>query len=98
MQISLKIIRSINHAKSIVCIKFQLLVTFSSLFTASSSLPVFPPSVLYILLHLIVGVATAIGLVKAFDAYDDAQEADEELAVKDKTEIRWMNIKKIVEC
>ena len=51
MQISLKIIRSINHAKSTVCIKFQLLVTFSSLFTASSSLPVFPPSVLYISLH-----------------------------------------------
>jgi len=47
MQISLKIIQSINHAKSTVCIKFQLLVTFSSLFTASSSLPVFPPSVLY---------------------------------------------------
>ena len=48
MQISLKIIRSINHAKSTICIKFQLLVTSSSLFTASSSLPVFPPSVLYI--------------------------------------------------
>ena len=48
MQISLKIIRSINHAKSTVCIKFQLIVTSSSLFTASSSLPVFPPSVLYV--------------------------------------------------
>ena len=47
MQISLKIIRSINHTKSTVCIKFQLLATFSSLFTASSSLSVFPPSVLY---------------------------------------------------
>ena len=48
MQISLKLIRSINHAKSTVYIKFQLLVTFSSLFTASSSLPVFPLSVLYL--------------------------------------------------
>ena len=47
MQIRLKLIRSINHAKSTVYIKFQLLVTFSSLFTASSSLPVFPLSVLY---------------------------------------------------
>ena len=49
MQISLKLIWSINHAKSTVCIKFQLLVTFSSLFTASSNLPVFPLSVLYVL-------------------------------------------------
>ena len=48
MQISLKLIQRINHAKSTVCIKFQLLVTFSSLFTASSSLSVFPRSVLYI--------------------------------------------------
>ena len=48
MQISLKIIQSINHAKSIVCIKFQLLVTFSSLFTGASSLSVFPRGVLYI--------------------------------------------------
>ena len=47
MQISLKIIRSINHAKSTICIKFQLLVTFSSLFTGSSSLSVFPRGVLY---------------------------------------------------
>ena len=38
MQISSKLIRGINHAKSTVCIKFQFLVTFSSLFTASSSL------------------------------------------------------------
>ena len=29
MQISLKLIWGINHAKSIVCIKFQLLVTFT---------------------------------------------------------------------
>jgi len=47
MQISLKLIRLINHAKITVCIKFQLLVTFSSLFTGSSSLSVFPRSVLY---------------------------------------------------
>ena len=47
MQISLKLIQGINHAKSTVCIKFQLLVTFSSLFTASSSLSVFARSVLY---------------------------------------------------
>ena len=46
MQISLKLIRLINHAKITVCIKFQLLVTFSSLFTGSSSLSVFPRSVL----------------------------------------------------
>ena len=42
MQISLKLIWLINHAKITVCIKFQLLVTFSSLFTGSSSLSVFP--------------------------------------------------------
>ncbi len=47
MQISLKLLRGINHAKSTVCIKFQLLVTFSTLFTASSSLSVFARSVLY---------------------------------------------------
>ena len=47
MQISLKFIQAINHAKSTVCIKFQLLVTFSSLFTGSSSLSVFPRGVLY---------------------------------------------------
>ncbi len=45
MQISLKLLRGINHAKSTVYIKFQLLVTFSSLFTASSSLSVFARSV-----------------------------------------------------
>ena len=43
MQISLKLIQAINHAKSTVCIKFQL----SSLFTGSSSLSVFPRGVLY---------------------------------------------------
>ena len=48
MQISLKLIRGINHAKSTVCMKFKLLVTFNSLFTASSSLSVFARSVLYI--------------------------------------------------
>ena len=48
MQISLKFIRLINHARITVCIKFQLLMTFSSLFTGSSSLSVFPRSVLYI--------------------------------------------------
>ena len=48
MQISLKLIQLINHAKITVCIKFQSLVTFSSLFTGSSSLSVFPRSVLYI--------------------------------------------------
>ena len=47
MQISLKFIRGINHAKSTICIKFQLLVTFSSLFTGSSSLSVFERGVLY---------------------------------------------------
>ena len=47
MQISLKLIQSINHAESTICIKFQLLVTFSSLFTGSSSLSVFPRGVLY---------------------------------------------------
>ena len=47
MQISLKFIRGLNHAKSTTCIKFQLLVTFSSLFTGSSILPVFALSVLY---------------------------------------------------
>ena len=47
MQISLKLIQAINHAKSTICIKFQLLVTFSSLFTGSSSLSVFPRGVLY---------------------------------------------------
>ena len=50
MQISLKLIQAINHAKSTVCIKYQLLVTFSSLFTGSSSLSVFPQGVLYLLL------------------------------------------------
>ena len=39
MQISLKLIRLINHAKWTVCIKFQLLVIFSSLFTDSSITP-----------------------------------------------------------
>ena len=39
MQISLKLIRLINHAKRTVCIKFQLLVIFSSLFTDSSITP-----------------------------------------------------------
>ena len=48
MQISLKVIRLINHAKITVCIKFQFPVTFSSLFTGSSSLSVFPRSVLYV--------------------------------------------------
>ena len=47
MQISLKFIWAINQAKSTACIKFQLLVIFSSLFTDSSSLSVFPRSVLY---------------------------------------------------
>ena len=47
MQISLKFIQGINHAKSTTCIKFQLLVTFSSLFTGSSSLSVFARGVLY---------------------------------------------------
>ena len=49
MQISLKLIWGINHANLTVCIKFQLLVTFSSLFTASSSLSVFARSVLYVI-------------------------------------------------
>ena len=48
MQISLKFIRGLNHAKSTTCMKFQLPVTFSSLFTGSSILPVFALSVLYI--------------------------------------------------
>ena len=48
MQISLKLIRLINHAKITISIKFQLLVTFSSLFTGSSSFSVFPRSVLYV--------------------------------------------------
>ena len=48
MQISLKLIHAINHAKSTVCIKFQLLVIFSSIFTGSSSLSVFPRGVLYV--------------------------------------------------
>ena len=48
MQISLKLIRLINHAKRTVCIKFQLLVIFSSLLTGSSSLSVFPRGVLYL--------------------------------------------------
>ena len=47
MQISLKLIQAINHAKSTVCTKFQLLVTFSSLFTASSVLQAFPRLLLY---------------------------------------------------
>ena len=47
MQISLKLIQAINHAKSTVCIKFELLVTFGCLFTGSSSLSVFPRGVLY---------------------------------------------------
>ncbi len=46
MQISLKLIQLINHAKSTNCKKFQLLLTFSSLFTGSSSLSVFPRGVL----------------------------------------------------
>ena len=66
MQISLKIIRSINHAKSTVCIKFQFLVTFSSLFTASSSLSVFPPSVLHVVafsrLEMSICIYTTIDL------------------------------------
>ena len=48
MQISLKLIQLINHAKLTIYIKFQLLVTFSSLFTGSSSLSVFPRGVLYV--------------------------------------------------
>ena len=48
MQISLKLIQGINHAKSTVFIKSQLLVTFNSLFTGSSSSSVFPRGVLYI--------------------------------------------------
>ena len=50
MQISLKLIGLINHAKITVCIKFQFFVISSSLFTDSSSLSVFPRSVLYVLL------------------------------------------------
>ena len=46
MQISLKFIRGLNHAKSTTCMKFQLLVTFSSLFTGSFSLSVFARGVL----------------------------------------------------
>ena len=38
----MKLIQAINHAKSTVCTKFQFLVTFSSLFTASSVLKAFP--------------------------------------------------------
>ena len=37
-----------NHAKLTIYIKFQLLVTFSSLFAGSSSLAVFPRGVLYL--------------------------------------------------
>ena len=48
MQISLKLIQAINHAKSTVCTKFQLLVTFTSLFTASSVLQAFPRLLLYV--------------------------------------------------
>ena len=48
MQISLKFIQLINHANLTICIKFQLLVTFSSLFAGSSSLAVFPRGVLYL--------------------------------------------------
>ena len=58
MQISLKLIQGINHAKSTVCIKFPLLVTFSFLFTASSSLSVFPRSVLYMYPHMWCSVST----------------------------------------
>ena len=47
MQISSKFIQAMNHAKSITCIKFLLLVTFSSLFTGSSSLSFFARGVLY---------------------------------------------------
>ena len=54
MQISLKLIQAINHAKSTVCIKFLLLVTFSSLFTASSSLSVLTQSVLYLLFRCVL--------------------------------------------
>ena len=39
MQISLKLIRLINHTKITVCIKFQLFMIFSSLFTDSSITP-----------------------------------------------------------
>ena len=48
MQISLKLIQSRNYAKKSIYIKFQLLVTFSYLFTGSSSLSVFPRGVLYL--------------------------------------------------
>ena len=47
MQIGLKLIQSINHAKLTICIRFQFFETFSSLFTGSSSLSVFPRGVLY---------------------------------------------------
>ena len=49
MQISLRLILSINHAKLTMCIRFQLLVTFSSLVTGSSSLSVFLWGVLFLL-------------------------------------------------
>ncbi len=49
MQISLKLIWALNHAKLTACIKFQLLVIFSSLFTGSSSLSVSPQGELYLL-------------------------------------------------
>ena len=51
MQISFKLIQRINYAELTICMKFQFFVTFSSLFTGSSSLFVFPRGVLYELRH-----------------------------------------------
>ena len=51
----------------------------------------------YRLLRCIIGGATAIGLPKVFDAYDNAQDAAEGLAIKYGIDIFWKNIKKTVE-
>ena len=61
MQISLKFIQAINHAKSTIYIKFQLLVTFSFLVTGSSSLSVFPRGVLYVRACKRVSVIDLVG-------------------------------------
>ena len=49
MQISLKLIRGLNHVKLTIHTKFQSLVIFNSPVTGSSILPVFALSVLYML-------------------------------------------------
>ena len=77
MQISLKLIRLINHAKITVCIKFQLLEIFSSLFTDSSITPALlrtgtKPKKIIVIFVVIVIAGLETGKLKLDNSHPDA--------------------------